>query len=67
MPNSEVIYDAANADASDMGENYGARLGVRPWPVTSIAELKSDLMGRKANWSENRQVVLRNPRRPWLD
>ena len=47
MAETVVIYDAVDGAAADMGENYGARLGVRPWPVTSIAELKSDLSGAK--------------------
>jgi hypothetical protein len=49
MPNIEVIYDAGNEAAADMGENYGARLGVRPWPVSSIEELRSDLSGARQN------------------
>src|SRR6516164_7027266 len=47
MPNIEVIYDAS--DAADMGENYGARLGVRPRPVSSIKELKSELSAARQN------------------
>ena len=47
MPEIVVIYDAVDGVTAPMGENYGARLGVRPWPETSIAELKSDLSGAR--------------------
>ena len=43
MPETVVIYDAADELTADLGPNIGARLGVRPWPETGLSELLSDL------------------------
>jgi len=47
MPETVVIYDAADDLTADLGPNIGARLGVRPWPVTNTDELNSDLDGAR--------------------
>ena len=43
MPETVVIYDAADDLTAGLGPNIGVRLGVRPWPETSLSELLSDL------------------------